>query len=155
LKRTPKDVVEKPLNISGILLKSRGMDIARKRLRACKFTIMNGDKNGVPMTKDDHSNNPPDIIDQIRSKHQAREILAVLLRLRRCNHHILRDCLLERGLQSSQFELFELLDRLALENLIRIEIVDDVRICELLERGREVIGGLEQLDWIARPEFPM
>ena len=93
-------------------------------------------------------------LEAIRTAHQARAILNVLVQYRAANERILGEWLQRLGLTASRCDLSILLDRLEDAGLIRTESVERTRVVELRQPGAEVAVGTVRLDWIAAPELP-
>jgi hypothetical protein len=92
--------------------------------------------------------------ERVRLSLQAREILTILERERISNSQLLGQWLGTIGLGISHQKLFELLERMEKEELVRTEDVDEIRVVRMLRAGGEVATGLAHLDWIAMPELP-
>jgi len=98
--------------------------------------------------------NLPREFEAIRTAHQARAILDILVQYRAANERILGAWLQRLGLTASRSELSILLDRLETAGLIRTDRVEQTRIVELRQPGAEVASGTQRIDWIAAPELP-
>lgn len=98
--------------------------------------------------------NAPEHFEAIRTALQARAILDVLAKEAAANSRLLETWLASIGLAASNRVMIDLLERLEKDGLVRMEQVDAYRVVRIRRLGGEVASGLENLDWIAKPEIP-
>lgn len=89
------------------------------------------------------------------SSHRRRDILAALLASRdySCNEGLLRTLLRSQGYLVSGSLLRADLTWLADQKLLRLREIGEVTIATLIERGRDVAEGAEQIEGVERPQL--
>jgi len=97
--------------------------------------------------------NEPDRLKLIRDSHQALAILRVAYRepSYRINDHVLGDYLHELALGGTTTDLHANLEALEKAGVVKVTIIERVRVIELTERGSEVAHGKVVQEGILRP----